>query len=111
MGDALEDFLRARLGVYDPDGQDSWERNMGFSKKEDEGYELGRCRVQHLTDKAIKVEVLEGVNAGMGAEGEPALWLPKSQIHSNSEINDTSLIDDEGTAWVSAWLAGQKNWR
>lgn len=82
---------------------------MGF-RREDSGYELGRCRVLHITERAIKVEVIEGPNAGMGAEGEEALWLPKSQIHSNSEIDDTSLIDDEGVAWTSAWLAGQKKW-
>ncbi len=86
---------------------------VAFSRrrKEGPGVNLGNCKVLHITERAIKVEVLDGPHAGMGAEGEEACFIPKSQIHPDSELNDESFLDTEGELVVTAWFAGQRGWK
>lgn len=78
-----------------------------FMKREEgEGYEVGRVRVEQITERAIRVTYLDGDHMD-----DPDTWVPKSQIHSTSEVNDTTLVDEEGTLIISAWLAGKRGWR
>jgi hypothetical protein len=76
-----------------------------LKRTEDEGYEVGRVRVTFITERAIKVEYLDGPHVG-----DTDQFVPKSQIHSSSEVNDTTLIDEEGTLVISRWLAGKRGW-
>jgi hypothetical protein len=80
-------------------------------RRDEPGYHLGKCKVLFLTEKAIRVEVLDGPHKGLGAEGGEACWLPKTQIHPDSEINDTSFLDVEGEAVMTDWIARQKGWK
>lgn len=34
-------------------------------------------------------------------------WVPKSQIHATSDVND---VGDDGLLVVTAWIAKQKGW-
>lgn len=81
-----------------------------MKRKEDEPFELGQAKVVHITERALRVEILDGPHAGLGADGDEPCWIAKSQIHSTSEVNDTTLIDEEGLLVVTKWLAGQKGW-
>ena len=79
-------------------------------RKNEPSFELGRVKVLHISAAALRIEVLDGPHAGAGAEGEEAVWCPKSQIHPTSEIDDTSFVDTEGTLTVTEWIAKQKGW-
>jgi hypothetical protein len=100
MGEALDDFLS--------DMERGEEMTRFMRREEDEGYELGRAKVLHISEKALRVEVLEGPQQGLGAEGAEAFWVPKSQIHSSSQVDDTTLLDEEGTLVTSLWWARQR---
>jgi len=111
MGDALDDFLESRMGIEQDLGcEDDWDPECvdmtRFLKREDgPGYEVGRCRVVTIYEKAVRVDILDGPHAG-----DDDNCFPKSQLHSSSEVNDTTLIDEEGTLVISAWLAGKRGW-
>lgn len=51
------------------------------------------------TEKAIKVEIGE-VEDGL-------IWIPKSQIHDDSEV---WKAEQSGTLVVSNWFAEQRGW-
>lgn len=107
MGDMADDINQFCL-----DGQDSWERPMGFQKRQEQaGVDIGRCRVTYITEKAIRVLPLDRTDVTDDGRSDAEVWLAKSQLHSDSEINDTSLMDEEGIAVVSAWLASKKGWK
>lgn len=72
-------------------------------REEDEGYEVGRVKVTYITERALKVDVLDGDHVS-----EEELWVPKSQLHSSSQVDDTTLIDEEGTLVTSRWWAKQR---
>jgi hypothetical protein len=109
MGDAFDDFLDSRLGWEDEDDlEDEGSPVTRFFTRSEEkpGYEVGRCRVTTIYEKAIRVEILDGPHAG-----DSDNCFPKSQIHTSSEVNDGTLIDEEGTLVISAWLAGKRGWK
>lgn len=57
---------------------------------------LNDVRCIRETDKALLV-LVEGVEE----------WIPKSQVHDDSEVFREG---DEGTLVVSAWIAGERGW-
>ncbi len=59
------------------------------------------CEAIAESPKAILVKF----PGGDGPEGEH--WVPKSQIHDDSEVYEAS---GAGTLVVSEWLAKQKGW-
>lgn len=65
----------------------------------DEGYELGEALVLTVTEKAVLVQV----------EGEE-IWVPKSILHEDSEIDEESEKDDEGDVLVKTWWAEQEGY-
>lgn len=74
----------------------------------DDGYAVGKCKLLHLTEKALRVEVLDGEHAGKGAEGGEPFWVAKSQLHPDSELDDTTLVNEELELRITTWLAQQK---
>lgn len=62
-----------------------------------EGHELGEGIVLRTTESAVLVLV----------EGEE-IWVPKSLLHDDSEIDEDSEKDDEGTLVVPLWWAEQE---
>lgn len=64
---------------------------------ESEGVEVGVCVVKHVTDKALLVRFEDGRED----------WVPKSQIHDDSEVFQAN---QEGKMVVTAWYAKQKGW-
>lgn len=71
---------------------------MAFGRDRDPGYSLGIQTVKRLTEKAFLFEI----------DGED-VWIPKSQIHENSEIQEHALVTEEGELVITEWLAVQKN--
>jgi hypothetical protein len=65
---------------------------------EGEPYKWGEVEVAKETEKALKVK-----SPGTDDDGE---WVPKSQIHSKSEVKGDG---DEGILMVTQWFADQKN--
>jgi hypothetical protein len=107
VGDALDDYFATRDFDADECGQEEDPKLTRFMKRtEDAGYEVGRVRVDRISERAILVTYLDGPHAG-----DTDQWVPKSQIHSTSEVNDTTLLDEEGTLVISAWLAGKRGWK
>lgn len=62
----------------------------------EKGVSLGRGWVEHETDKAILVVI-----DGMGKN----LWIPKSQIHDDSEVYRDG---QQGEVVVTQWWAGKQ---
>ena len=60
--------------------------------------EIHDCECIAETEKAILVEINE-----WGEED----WVPKSQIHDDSEVYEK---DTSGTLIVSGWFAREKGW-
>lgn len=60
-----------------------------------EGVNLGACKVLAATEKALKVQ--------LEVEDAPR-WVPKSQIHDDSEVFDANH-NDEGDLVVTQWFA------
>lgn len=107
MGDALDDLLDTyeRRPWLDEEPEEEIEVTRFAKRTEGEGYEVGRVRVEQITERALRVTYLDGPHMG-----DEDTWVPKSQIHSTSEIDDTKLLDEEGTLIISAWLAGKRGW-
>lgn len=64
-----------------------------------EGYELGEGIVLRTTEAAVLVEV----------ENEE-IWIPKSLLHEDSEIDEDSEPDQEGSVVVPLWWAEQEGY-
>lgn len=60
----------------------------------DEGSHVGHVKVKHLTDRALLVTLPDGTDK----------WVPKSQLHEDSEIKDYALIDEDGELVITDWL-------
>lgn len=72
-----------------------------------EGYEYEErwvafegAAVQHATDAALLVTFSGDSDLGL----EP-LWIPRSQVHEDSEVHDQNT---DGTLIVSRWFAEQE---
>jgi hypothetical protein len=65
-----------------------------------DGVSLGDCEVLAVTDRAILV-----LTPDFGEE-----WIPKSQIHDDSELYDGAAVGWFGQMVVSEWLAGERGW-
>lgn len=69
-------------------------------------------RVIRETDKAILVKVAESETivleqlekASDGGQVYDEVWIPKSQIHEDSEVTESG---DEGNLVITRWLAEQ----
>jgi hypothetical protein len=59
---------------------------------------LGQAECTHETDLAIKCTV---------DDMDEPVWIPKSQIHDNSEVYKKG---HEGDLIVTSWLAKQQGW-
>ena len=73
-----------------------------MSRRNDEGQEpenLGKCKVIKETNLAL------GVRKEDDEEGAPLFWVPKSVLHSDSEVTEQ---DAEGELVVKRWWA-EKN--
>lgn len=70
----------------------------------DEPFRLGRGRVDRSSEKALRV-MLEPSSL-LGAK---AVWVPKSVIHSESEIYD-ALTNARGELVVKRWFARKEGW-
>lgn len=79
-----------------------WQRP---ARKHDDGIPMGKVRLEYISEKALKVEFLETT-----PNNEIDQWVPKSQLHADSEIDDTTLIGEEGELRVSTWIFEQKGW-
>lgn len=98
------------------------ERNYNFgARTPQKGVTVARkARVVSATDKALCVRVEEGPEAppmlpGMAARApRPApgeeIWVPRSQIHDDSEVYTETGDNSEGRLVVTAWLASQERW-
>lgn len=71
------------------------------------GFLLGYALAVHATDLALLVELGED---GQALTGAPQVWIPKSQIHPDSEVYGTDRRSREGCLIVSLWLAKQNGW-
>jgi hypothetical protein len=65
----------------------------------DKGVSLGQAKVIKDSGKALLVEADE-----LDAEE----WIPKSQIHEDSEIFEDG--QEDGELIVSTWLARERGW-
>lgn len=63
-----------------------------------EPFSIDDVRCLRETEKALLCEI----------EGEE-VWLPKSQVHEDSEVFDAEE-HSEGTLVVTAWLAEKQGW-
>lgn len=67
-----------------------------------DGYDVPDCRCLRETDQALLVAVPED-----HADRTNEIWVPKSQLHDDSEVYEAGQI---GTLVVTQWLARQKGW-
>ena len=65
----------------------------------DKGHSLGQARVIKDSGKALLVEA---------EELDTEEWIPKSQIHDDSEIYEDG--QEPGELIVSIWLARERGW-
>jgi len=72
---------------------------MNRRREVDAGVVVGEGKVTRITERALLVEFPQGEK-----------WVPKSQLHENSVIDDASLMKEEGTVIISSWLAKQGDW-
>jgi len=63
------------------------------------GVELGEGHVLWATENAIKVLV----------EGEE-IWIPKTVLSDEGDIDENAEKDDEGIVAVRTWWAEQEGW-
>lgn len=62
-----------------------------------EGYTVGHTYCTRATDKALLCHI----------QGVGEFWVPKSQVHDNSEVYDE---DHEGELVVKHWFAEKQGW-
>ena len=58
------------------------------------GQDVGTAKVLRVTDKALLVKLED--------HGDKEVWVPKSQIHADSEVY---AADTEGILIVTKWMA------
>lgn len=63
----------------------------------DDRYEVGEAAALRETDRAIFVKI----------DGVGSSWIPKSQIHDDSEVWKKG---DRGTLVVTEWFADKQGW-
>lgn len=80
---------RDKYSIYDLE-----EGEMG------DGFNIGKATSLRETDKAVLV-----LADDLAQEGE--IWIPKSQIHDDSEVFKADQI---GYLIVSSWYAEKKGW-
>ena len=68
-------------------------------RKDEPSYQFGQVTVEKETEKAILV-------ISPGQDRENGTWVPKSQIHQESEVEGDG---DEGILYVTQWYAEQNN--
>lgn len=69
------------------------------SNQGETGFYLGEGQLLKATEMAILVEV----------EGDE-IWIPKSQIHDDSDVWDDVHDGTEGAVFVSLWWAEKQGW-
>lgn len=76
-----------------------------FGHDDDDGDEpvsLGEVRLAHVTEDALKVTSLED-----DAQFDGDLWVPKTQVHEDSEVFE-GMDGNEGELVVNKWWADKK---
>jgi len=68
---------------------------MGYNDHE-LGQDIGTAKVLRVTDKALLVKLED--------HGDREVWIPKSQIHDDSEVY---AADTEGVLIVTSWMANK----
>lgn len=68
----------------------------------DETVSFEGCVVVRGTDKALLVRIPDTDFEDVG------VWIPKSQIHDDSEVFEEDGPGNEGTLVISKWLAVEK---
>ena len=69
---------------------------MGWDDSGSEPYEVGEGEVRVVTEKALMFYV---------DATETEVWVPKSVIHEDSEIEEDADKGDEGILVVKEWFA------
>lgn len=64
-------------------------------KKDEDGMPFENSIAMGATDLAVRVRLSKEY-------GHREVWVPKSVIMEDSEVND---VDDDGTLWVQLWWA------
>lgn len=41
-------------------------------------------------------------------DDDEALWIPSSQIRHGGDLNKNSDVGDEGSIYITEWMAGEK---
>lgn len=62
-----------------------------------------------LGDGRVLREAKSGLALLISVENEE-IWVPKSILHDESDIDETSEVGDEGDVVVPEWWAEQEGW-
>ena len=68
---------------------------MGY-KNDELGQDVGTAKVLCVTDKALLVKLED--------HGDKEVWVPKSQIHADSEVY---AADTDGILIITRWMANK----
>lgn len=68
---------------------------MGY-KNDELGQDVGTAKVLRVTDKALLVKLED--------HGDKEVWVPKSQIHADSEVY---AADTDGILIMTRWMANK----
>lgn len=71
------------------------------------GFVLGYALAIHGSPDGLLVEI--GAE-GRAVVGEEQTWIPRSQIHPDSEVYGTDRRNREGCLVVTRWLAKERGW-
>ena len=77
------------------------------NEDEHEAYVLGDGKAIRETDKALLVKCT-GDAAELADNEEGTIWIPKSQIHEDSEV--WKVKQEEGSVVVNRWWASKQGW-
>lgn len=72
----------------------------------DKGISLGQSTATRESDRALLVQIEASV-IGLKTGGTVKIWVPKSQIHDDSEVFQNG---QSGKLVVTEWLAKEKGW-
>jgi hypothetical protein len=73
-------------------------------RRDEEGFTIENVRAIRGTDRALLVQADFFETQG---NDEGQRWIPKSQIHDDSEVYE---VDHEGKLVVKKWLAEKEGW-